>query len=93
MPSGGQALMGMCELARCDTHCRHWLDGDGDCCFCGLANWCPDEGENAAALVERLTIENAAMRAAINDADRGQCGCLGGCLAEWVSWPNDAQST
>lgn len=29
-------------------HCEHHQDGDGGCCRCGRANWCPDDGVTAA---------------------------------------------
>lgn len=29
-------------------HCEHYQEGDGDCCRCGRANWCPDDDEPAA---------------------------------------------
>jgi hypothetical protein len=38
-------------------HCLHWQEGDGDCCRCGLANWCPEDGwpESAAEELPPVT--------------------------------------
>lgn len=31
-------------------HCKHWDEGDGDCCKCGQPNWCGDDGNTPEAL-------------------------------------------
>jgi hypothetical protein len=32
-------------------HCKHWLEGDSECCWCGEPNWCPDDGETEEDLI------------------------------------------
>jgi hypothetical protein len=41
------------------AHCEHWRDGDGSCCRCGEPNWCPDDGEDEAALQQHRERENS----------------------------------